>query len=84
MKDIVLITPPFTQLNTPYPATPYLKGFLNTINRSVYQADLGLEVILDIFCEEGLMKIFELADTYVLTNEVSENSKRILSLKKIT
>lgn len=82
MKDIVLITPPFTQLNTPYPATPYLKGFLNTINRSVYQADLGLEVILDIFCEEGLMKIFELADTYVLTNEVSENSKRILSLKK--
>ena len=28
-KDILLITPPFTQLNTPYPATAYLKGFLN-------------------------------------------------------
>ena len=27
---IFLFTPPFTQLNTPYPATAYLKGFLNT------------------------------------------------------
>ncbi len=29
---LFLITPPFTQLNTPYPATAYIKGFLNTKN----------------------------------------------------
>ena len=29
---VFFITPPFTQLNTPYPATAYLKGFLNTKN----------------------------------------------------
>ena len=27
---VLLITPPFTQLNTPYPATACLKGYLNT------------------------------------------------------
>jgi hypothetical protein len=30
-QKLLLITPPFTQLNTPYPATAYLKGFLNTV-----------------------------------------------------
>ena len=25
----LLVTPPFTQLNTPYPATAYLKGFFD-------------------------------------------------------
>jgi hypothetical protein len=46
---IFLITPPFTQLNTPYPATAYIKGFLNTKNIESVQADLGIEVILKLF-----------------------------------
>ncbi|EAZ96012.1 Fe-S oxidoreductase [Flavobacteria bacterium BAL38] len=58
LKDILLITPPFTQLNTPYPATAYLKGFLNTKNISAYQMDLGIEVILELFSKEGLTDIF--------------------------
>jgi hypothetical protein len=46
LKPVVLfITPPFTQLNTPYPATAYLKGFLNTQDINSYQTDLGIEVI---------------------------------------
>jgi hypothetical protein len=28
LRKVLLVTPPFTQLNTPYPATAYLKGFL--------------------------------------------------------
>ena len=48
-NTIFLITPPFTQLNTPYPATAYLKGFLNTKNIASTQADLGIEVILELF-----------------------------------
>ncbi len=57
LKDILLVTPPFTQLNTPYPATAYLKGFLNTKNIDSFQMDLGIEVILKLFSKEGLQAI---------------------------
>jgi len=60
--DLFLITPPFTQLNTPYPATPYLKGFLNTKNINAYQIDLGIEVILRLFSRNGLQKMFDFAE----------------------
>ncbi len=59
MKDLLLLTPPFTQLNTPYPATAYLKGFLNTKDISAFQMDLGIEVILELFSKNGLKNIFE-------------------------
>ncbi|MFK5958877.1 MAG: B12-binding domain-containing radical SAM protein [Lutibacter sp.] len=80
MKDILFITPPFTQLNTPYPATPYLKGFLNTKKISSFQMDLGIEVILAIFCKKGLQNIFDIA----FKNEKisSYNSQRIYALKE--
>ncbi len=57
-KTVFAITPPFTQLNTPYPATAYIKGFLNTKNVSCFQADLGIEVILELFSRKGLMEMF--------------------------
>lgn len=79
MKDLLLITPPFTQLNTPYPATAYIKGFLNTKNISSYQIDLGLDVILALFSKNGLQKIFE---TEVNLQEISENSQRIYALRE--
>ena len=56
---VFLITPPFTQLNTPYPATAYLKGFLHTQNISSTQADLGIEVILQLFSKQGLSHLFD-------------------------
>jgi len=79
-KKILLISPPFTQLNTPYPATAYLKGFLNTKKIASHQTDLGIEVILSLFSKKGLEKVFEkLADK---ENILSENSRRIIALKK--
>jgi radical SAM superfamily enzyme YgiQ (UPF0313 family) len=87
----LLITPPFTQLNTPYPATAYIKGFLNTIGKESYQIDLGLEVILAIFSKKGLIDLFEkiengIANQYrnssVEPNNISENSLRIIALKE--
>ncbi|RZK58396.1 MAG: radical SAM protein [Pedobacter sp.] len=57
-SDLLLITPPFTQLNTPYPATAYIKGFLNTKGISSTQADLGIEVILALFSKKGLSDLF--------------------------
>ncbi|HMF70051.1 MAG TPA: B12-binding domain-containing radical SAM protein, partial [Flavitalea sp.] len=77
---VYLITPPFTQLNTPYPATAYLKGFLNTKNISSRQSDLGIEVTLAIFCKKGLQEIFsriEQADRIF-----SPNAQRIIGLKE--
>ncbi len=78
MKDLLLITPPFTQLNTPYPATAYLKGFLNTKGIAAYQMDLGIEVILELFSKAGLASLFEKAQLV----GVSENSLRIFGLQK--
>ena len=56
--EVLLITPPFTQLNTPYPATAYLKGFLNTKAISSYQVDLGIEVINRLFSKEQIEQLF--------------------------
>ena len=78
LKDLLLITPPFTQLNTPYPATAYIKGFLNTKNISSYQVDLGIEVILELFSKSGIKKVFA-ANVNDIT---SENSKRIFALRE--
>lgn len=79
LKDLLLITPPFTQLNTPYPATAYIKGFLNTKNISSYQADLGIEVILELFSKEGIKRIF---DKQIDIHTISDNSQRIFTLKE--
>jgi len=54
----LIITPPFTQLNTPYPATPYLTGFLKSQGYDVFQADLGIELINTIFSREGFQELF--------------------------
>jgi radical SAM superfamily enzyme YgiQ (UPF0313 family) len=75
---VFLLTPPFTQLNTPYPATAYLKGFLNTRNISSHQADLGIEVILRLFSRSGLEDLF---NQIIHTDTISENSRRIIALK---
>ncbi|MFM9987596.1 B12-binding domain-containing radical SAM protein [Flavobacterium sp.] len=77
MKDLLLITPPFTQLNTPYPATAYIKGFLNTKNISAFQMDLGIEVILELFSKKGL------EDLFAKSNQPnSPNIQRIFALKE--
>lgn len=79
MKDLLLITPPFTQLNTPYPATAYIKGFLNTKNISSYQVDLGIDVILELFSRDGLEKVFSMKTDPA---NASENSRRIFALRE--
>lgn len=76
--DIVLITPPFTQLNTPYPATAYLKGFCNTIDKSSFQTDLGIDVILELFTQQKIKEVFTIAGQ---CDDVSLNTQRMLALK---
>jgi hypothetical protein len=78
-QKLLLVTPPFTQLNTPYPATAYLKGFLNTLEVEAEQADLGIEVILRLFSKKGLEDLFQ----YISgkdSKKFSANAKRIAKL----
>jgi len=55
---ILLITPPMTQLNTPYPATAYLTGFLKQQNYAVSQRDLAIELFLCLLTKQGLEQIY--------------------------
>jgi hypothetical protein len=75
--NILLVTPPFTQLNTPYPATSYLAGFLRTKGINCTQRDFGIETINKIFSSEGLKEIFEEARKKPAA-ELSENIRLIL------
>jgi len=56
---VLLLTPPLTQLNTPYPSTAYLTGFLRGHRIEASQADLGIEMVLRLFCRSGLTAVFE-------------------------
>ncbi len=80
MEDILLITPPFTQLNTPYPATAYIKGFLNTKGIDSFQMDLGIEVILQLFTSASFQEIF--SSVREVKNPLSDNATRILALSE--
>lgn len=83
-SPVLLLTPPFTQLNTPYPATAYLKGFFNTKNITTLQADLGIEVILVLFSKQGLENLFTRIESKVGENKIilSENGLRMMALKE--
>ncbi|PVY43964.1 B12-binding domain-containing radical SAM protein [Pontibacter virosus] len=78
--SILLITPPLTQLNTPYPATAYIKGFLTSQGYSVTQADFGIELVLRMFTKDGLTRIFQAVEAGEF--ELSDNSRRIVRLKR--
>ncbi len=54
---ILLITPPLTQLNTPYPATAYLKGLFVAQGHECRQVDLGIEVTDRVLSREFLASI---------------------------
>ena len=57
---VLLVTPPMTQLNTPYPATAYLVGCLRKHAADaveVAQADLSIELFLRLFSRDGLTAV---------------------------
>jgi len=56
---IVLIQPPFIQLNSPYPAPYYLKSFLEQRGYSVKVFDHSISLFESIFSRSGLNRIFD-------------------------
>ncbi len=75
--DLLLITPPFIQLNAPYPATPCLKGFLHDHGFNTAQFDLSLACILEMFSSEGLQMLFKGAKG----KKCSTNAQKIIQSK---
>ena len=54
---VLALIPPMTQLNTPYPSTAYLTGFLRSRNVPAVQEDLALALVLQLFSVDGLHAI---------------------------
>ena len=50
-----------TQLNTPYPSSAYLTGFLRSQGVDARQDDLALKLVLGIFTTEGLKQVRAIA-----------------------
>ncbi|WP_290640494.1 radical SAM protein [Aquabacterium sp.] len=48
-----------TQLNTPYPSTAYLTGFLRSRGIEAFQEDLALKLVLKLLSAEGLQALRE-------------------------
>jgi len=54
---VLAVIPPMTQLNTPYPSTAYLTGFLRSRGVAARQVDLALALVLDLFSPAGLTEL---------------------------
>ncbi len=55
-----------TQLNTPYPSSAYLTGFLRSQDLDARQDDLALKLVLRIFSTEGLKQVQTIAQTQAI------------------
>jgi radical SAM superfamily enzyme YgiQ (UPF0313 family) len=51
---VLSVIPPMTQLNTPYPSTAYLTGFLRSRHIDAAQEDLALALVLRLLSSAGL------------------------------
>lgn len=54
---VLSVIPPMTQLNTPYPSTAYLTGFLRSRAVDAVQEDLALALVLKLLSAEGLTQV---------------------------
>ena len=61
---VLSVIPPMTQLNTPYPSTAYLTGFLRSRGVDAAQEDLALALVLRLFSREGLEQVKQHIDAH--------------------
>ena len=54
---VLALIPPMTQLNTPYPSTAYLTGFLRARGIDARQGDLALALVLKLLSRPGLQAL---------------------------
>ncbi|HKP00164.1 MAG TPA: radical SAM protein [Nitrospiraceae bacterium] len=80
-RPVLLLTPPLTQLNTPYPSTAFLTGFLRSQGIACYQADLGIEMVLRIFSRAGLQQVFDLVREQ--GEKLPDEAKQMLAVEQV-
>lgn len=80
VPTVLLLIPPLTQLNTPYPSTAYLTGFLRSRGIPCRQADLGIEMVLRLFSRAGLRSVFEQVRTQ--GEKLPDEAKRMLAIEQ--
>ena len=66
---VLSLIPPMTQLNTPYPSTAYLTGFLRSRGFDAVQDDLALALVLRFFTPKGM------AETHAEALKVPEENR---------
>lgn len=67
--DIVVVTPPIQNLNTPYAAAPRLAAWLRSLGHNVTQVDLSLELGLRMFSRAGLERLFAKVDPTTIVGD---------------
>ncbi len=63
---VLSVIPPMTQLNTPYPSTAYLTGFLRSRGVTATQEDLALALVLRLLSPDGLRAVAAKVDALPL------------------
>jgi len=82
---VLSVIPPMTQLNTPYPSTAYLTGFLRSQGFDAFQEDLALALVLRLLSVDGLKDIAQRIDQISVAKQTastrffSQERKRYLS-----
>ncbi|MCL2601425.1 MAG: radical SAM protein [Treponema sp.] len=83
ISRVVLVQPPFVQLNAPYPSPYYLKSFLETNYRGenavrVTTLDHSIGLFERIFCRCGLEQIFDEAERSTAARPAAAHITRII------
>ena len=60
--SLLLILPPLTQVNTPYPSLSHLSAYTESCGVSTIQSDLGIDLISELFTKQTLAKVFDIAE----------------------
>ncbi len=72
---VLSVIPPMTQLNTPYPSTAYLTGFLRSRGVAAVQQDLALALVLKLLSADGLRALL----AHIATLRHEQRSARVLA-----
>jgi radical SAM superfamily enzyme YgiQ (UPF0313 family) len=69
---VLSVIPPMTQLNTPYPSTAYLTGFLRSRGVPAVQEDLALALVLRLLSPAGLAALRDAAATLPAARQTAQ------------
>ncbi len=83
--EVLLITPPLTQLNAPYPATTQLLAFLKVNGVDARQYDLSIDLIDAVLSKEFLTEVLDSVNNSgkskgSSSNQFFKNSKKYIDL----